>query len=196
MANIVNFSINDFRAQLVNGGVRPNQFAIQIAFPPTIPGLQTNELYRTSSFLVNIAELPGVSIGTVPVYYRGRELKLAGDKSFAPFTCTVLNDTNFTLRKGLEGWMNVMENNIDKKGYTDPGNYFGSIIVSQLDRSGNTLRYYQLKGAYPYDIGAVGLDFSANDQLSSFQVAFQYQYYEVSRDFATFNESELVTGTN
>jgi hypothetical protein len=71
-----------------------------------------------------------------------------------------------------------------------------SIIVSQLDRSGNTLRYYVMKNAYPNDIGAVGLDFGANDQLSSFQVAFQYQHYEVSTDFGTFNESQLVTGTN
>jgi hypothetical protein len=196
MANVVNFNINDFRAQLRNGGVRPNQFAIQIAFPSTIPNIATNELYRTSSFLVNIAELPGVSIGTVPIYYRGRELKLPGDKSFAPFTCTILNDTDFSLRKGLEGWMNVMESNIDKKGYTAPGLYFGQIIVSQLDRSGNTLRYYVMKNAYPNDIGAVGLDFSANDQLSSFQVAFQYQHYEVSKDFGDVNESQAVTGIN
>jgi hypothetical protein len=170
------FNINEFRTALKNGGVRPNQFAVQISFPTIV---NAADLLRTSSFLVNIAELPGVSIGTVPIYYRGRELKLPGDKSFAPFTCTILNDTEFSLRAGIEKWMNYIESNITKNGYTDPGAYLGTITVTQLDRSGNALRSYLMAGAYPNDIGAVGLDFSANDQLSSFQVAFQYQYFEV-----------------
>jgi len=170
------FNINEFRSALKNGGVRPNQFSVQISFPSIV---NAADLLRTSSFLVNIAELPGVSIGTVPIYYRGRELKLPGDKSFAPFTCTVLNDTGFSLRAGIEKWMNYIESNITKNGYTNPGDYLGTITVTQLDRTGNALRSYLMAGAYPNDIGAVGLDFSANDQLSSFQVAFQYQYFEV-----------------
>ena len=190
----VPFSINQFRAELKNGGVRPNQFAMSITFPQAVPN--SSSLNRTSSFLVNVAELPGVSIGTVPIYYRGRELKLPGDKSFAPFTCTILNDTDFSLRAGIEGWMNLIENNINKQGYTDPALYLSTISISQLDRSGNTLRNYMMYGAYPNDIGAVGLDFSANDQLSTFQVAFQYQHYEVSKDFGAPNESALITGRN
>jgi hypothetical protein len=172
-----NFSINDFRAKLGDGGARPNQFSVQIFFPDNVPG--GGQSPGTSTYLVNIAELPGISIGTVPVYYRGREIKLAGDKSFAPFTCTILNDSAFTLRTALENWMNLIESNVTKAGFTNPGNYFGSITVTQLDRIGRSLRSYSMTGAYPNDLGAVGLDFSANDQLSSFQVAFQYQYFEV-----------------
>ena len=75
------FSINTFRAKLVNGGARPNQFEVIITFPniPNVP-------LGTSSFLISVAELPGQTIGVAPVYYRGREVKLAGDKVFAPFT--------------------------------------------------------------------------------------------------------------
>ena len=91
------FDINQFRTQLKNGGARPNQFEVQITFPPAITNL--NAAYgRASSFLVTVAELPGQTMGVTPVYYRGREIKLAGDKVFAPFTCTVLNDTDFQLR--------------------------------------------------------------------------------------------------
>ena len=97
-----NFSINDFRAKLGDGGARPNQFSVQIYFPRDIPG--GGLAPATSTYLVNIAELPGISIGTVPVYYRGREIKLAGDKSFAPFTCTILNDAGFSLRTAFQWW--------------------------------------------------------------------------------------------
>ena len=183
------FNINEFRTKLGNGGVRPNQFSVQILFPSISP---SGDLYRTSSFLINIAELPGISIGTVPIYYRGRELKLPGDKSFAPFTCTILNDTNFSLRSGLEKWMNYIESNITKTGIGLPDSYFGSITVTQMDRSGIGLRSYIMYGAYPNDIGAVGLDFSANDQLSSFQVAFQYQHFEVYQGtFPAPNETAI-----
>jgi len=88
------FSINTFKTQLKNGGARPNQFQVTINFPSAVA--QNTVLNRASSFLVTVAELPGQTIGVTPVYYRGRELKLAGDKVFAPFTCTVLNDTDFT----------------------------------------------------------------------------------------------------
>jgi hypothetical protein len=104
---------------------------------------------------------------------------LAGDKVFAPFTCTILNDTDFKLREGLERWMNAMESNSLKTGFTDPSQYQAVIVVTQLDRSGGVLRTYRLFGAFPTDISPVGLDFSANDQLSTFGATFQYQHFDV-----------------
>ena len=172
------FDINQFRTKLKNGGARPNQFEVQLTFPPAIAAL--NAAYaRSSSFLVTVAELPGQTMGVTPVYYRGREIKLAGDKVFAPFTCTILNDTDFSLRDGLEQWMNAMESNALKTGATDPSLYQATIIVNQLDRQGNQLRRYRLIGAFPTDISPVGLDFSANDQLSTFGATFQYQHFDV-----------------
>ena len=172
------FDINQFRTKLKNGGARPNQFEVQITFPPAIAAL--NAAYaRSSSFLVTVAELPGQTMGVTPVYYRGREIKLAGDKVFAPFTCTILNDTDFSLRDGLEQWMNAMESNSLKTGATDPSLYQATITVNQLDRQGNQLRRYRLIGAFPTDVSPVGLDFSANDQLSTFGATFQYQHFDV-----------------
>jgi hypothetical protein len=169
------FNINAFRTQLKNGGARPNQFQVIISFP-----VETGVLLGVSTFLVSVAELPGQTIGVAPVYYRGREIKLAGDKVFAPFTCTILNDTDFTLRQGLERWMNSIESNTLKTGYTDPGRYQSVIDVIQLDRQGNELRKYKLNGAFPTDIAPIGLDFAANDQLSTFGVTFQYQDFIVT----------------
>ena len=170
------FRIDEFKSQLKNGGARPNQFQVRIGFPDYIT--QNRVLLESSSFLVTVAELPGQTIGTTPVFYRGREVKLAGDKVFAPFQCTILNDTDFKLRNGIEEWMNGIENNEIKTGRTSPTLYQKIIEVMQLDRNGATLRSYKMLGAFPVDISPVGLDFSANDQLSTFTVSFQYQHFE------------------
>lgn len=176
MATIVSpFSINSFKAQLKNGGARPNQFQVTINFPQLVA--QNTILNRASSFLVSIAEMPGQTIGVTPVFYRGRELKMAGDKVFAPFTCTILNDTDFTIRQGLDEWMNLIESNQFKTGATNPVNYQSTITITQLDRQGSVLREYELTDAFPSDISPIGLDFAANDQLSTFSATFQYQQF-------------------
>jgi hypothetical protein len=131
---------------------------------------------------VNVAELPGQTIGVAPVYYRGREIKLAGDKVFAPFTCTALNDTDLTLRNYLEEWMMAIENNVTKTGYTRLLDYMGIIEVKQLNRTGETIRSYRLVDAFPVDISPIGLDFAANDQLSTFNMTFQYQHFTYNTD--------------
>lgn len=171
-----NFNLNQFRTQLKNGGVRPNQFQVRLTFPLYVDEYRRN--LEASSFLVNVAELPGQTMGIAPVYYRGREIKLPGDKVFAPFTCTILNDSDMTLRKALEQWMNGIENVESKTGLTNPRSYLAPIEVLQLDRNGNTLRRYKLIDAFPMELSPIGLDFAANDTLSTFSVTFAYQHFE------------------
>jgi hypothetical protein len=177
MADKINFSINEFRGKLKDGGIRPNQFSVSIS-PPT--AIAATGLAETSSFLVSVAELPGQTIGVAPVYYRGREIKMAGDKVFAPFTCTAINDTDMFIRNALEKWMNSIESNSRKTGFTIPSNYMSTIIVSQLDRKGDVVREYKLFDAFPVDISPIGLDFAANDQMSTFSMTFQYQYFSIT----------------
>ena len=189
-----NFRIDQFKTQLKGGGARPNQFQVRIGFPAYVQN--DRQLLESSSFLVTVAELPGQTIGTTPVFYRGREVKLAGDKVFAPFQCTILNDTDFKLRSGIEDWMNGIENNEIKAGRTRPVDYQKIIEVMQLDRNGVTLRSYKMFGAFPVDISPVGLDFSANDQLSTFTVSFQYQHFEYGlRAADSVAASTLIAGT-
>ena len=174
------FNVERFKAELTNGGARPNQFAVQMTFPNYVLG-RTAALAK-APFLVSVAELPGQTIGVAPVYYRGRLVKMAGDREFAPFNCTVLNDSGFTIRTAIEQWMNGIEDLANKTGALQPSTYQTDMFVSQLDRNGAVLKQYKLLGAFPVDLGAVALDFGSNDQLSTFGVSFQYQSFEFSNN--------------
>ena len=174
------FNVERFKAELTNGGARPNQFAVQMTFPNYVSG-RTAALAK-APFLVSVAELPGQTIGVAPVYYRGRLVKMAGDREFAPFNCTVLNDSGFTIRTAIEQWMNGIEDLANKTGALQPSQYQTDMFVSQLDRNGAVIKQYKLIGAFPVDIGAVGLDFGSNDQLSTFGVSVQYQSFEFSNN--------------
>ena len=171
------FNIVRFRTELLEGGARPNQFAVTLTFPGYVQA--GGNAGRSSEFLITAAELPGQTLGTTSVFYRGRELKMAGDRVFAPFAFTVLNDAEFTIRTALERWMNGIEDRINKAGTDVAAQYQADVIVRQLDREGRTLKTYQLLGAFPIEIGPVSLDFGANDQISVFQAVLQYQTFEI-----------------
>jgi hypothetical protein len=172
------FNVERFKSALVNGGARPNQFAVQIAFPAYVS--QATRVAGESPFLVNIAELPGQVVNPAIVLYRGREVKFAGDRIYAPWTTTILNDTQFTLRNGIEQWMAGMEDLQTKVGRQTPSAYQRNIEVYQLDRNGNTLKQYTLLDAFPVDLSPIALDFGANDTISSFTCTWQYQSFTVS----------------
>ena len=172
------FNVERFKSALTNGGARPNQFAVQLSFP-TYVAAQSIAVAR-APFLVNIAELPGQTVNPAIVQYRGREVKFAGDRIFAPYTITVMNDAEMSIRNGIEQWMGGMEDNAAKFGRLQPSEYQRDIDVLQLDRNGNILKSYKLVNAFPVDLSPVALDFGANDQISQFTVTFQYQHFTTS----------------
>lgn len=173
------FDINRFKTELLEGGARPNQFAVSLTFPSYVGGAQAAG--NSSEFLITAAELPGSTLGTTSVFYRGREVKLAGDMVFAPFAFTVLNDATFAIRSALEEWMNGIESRLAKSALTTVASeYQADVVVRQLDRNGNTLKTYTLLGAFPTEVGPVSLDFGANDQISIFQAVMQYQTFTVA----------------
>ena len=167
--------INAFRSKLNGGGARPNQFEVVINYPTGLGGTAGD----VGRFLITTAELPGQTQGVTPVYFRGRLIKLAGDKEFAPFSCSIINDNNFTIRSALEDWMNLIENRITKTGEQRPQQYQKVISIFQKDRNDRILREYKLDGAFPVEIGPVQLDFGSNDQISTFGATFQYQTFEI-----------------
>jgi hypothetical protein len=168
--------ISTFKSKLGGGGARPNQFEVTIRYPAFGAG----DASQAGRFLITTAELPGQTLGVTPVYYRGRLIKLAGDKEFAPFSCSIINDTDFTVRSALEGWMNYIEDRITKEGTQNPSNYQSTIDIRQLDRNGLLLRHYTLRDAFPVEIGPVQLDFGSNDQISTFGASFQYQTFTIA----------------
>jgi hypothetical protein len=172
-----NFNVNNFRAAIGAGGARPNQFEVIITYPSILP--VTGNPGLQGAFLITTAELPGSTQGVAPVYYRGRLIKLAGDKEFAPFNMTIINDSAFTIRKALEDWMAAIEGRGTKSGLTSPASYMGTITVKQLERNGGVLRQYKIVDAFPVEVGPVQLDFGTNDQISTFGATFQYQTFEI-----------------
>jgi hypothetical protein len=168
-------NINDFKAKLAGGGARPNQFKVTMPFPGYAQvGGEIEEL----AFLCKVTQLPAMTVGMVTVPFRGRQIKIAGDRTFADWTITVINDTNFKLRNAFERWSNGINNMTDGEGLTNPADYQVDAFVDQLDRNGATLKSYTLRGAYPTEIAAIELDYGNNDTIEEFQVTFNYQYFE------------------
>jgi len=174
------FNVERFKSALTNGGARPNQFAVQLSFPTYVTGA-TLAVAR-APFLVSVAELPGQTVNPAIVQYRGREVKFVGDRVYAPWTITVLNDAEMSIRTAMEQWMNGMEDYANKFGRLQPSEYQRDMQVFQLDRNGNALKSYNIINGFPVDLSPVALDFGANDQISSFTVTFQYQHFTTSNN--------------
>lgn len=175
-------SIDTFRAALTGGGARGNQYSVQITFPEYA---QTGTAQVNSPFLVTAASLPGQQVGVAKTYYRGRPVKLAGDREFQPWTITVINAADFDMRRAFEIWMNGMNGLTDATGYLSPADYQRDIVVKQLDRNGNELKPYVLYDAMPIDISEIRLSFDDNDAIETFDVTFEYQDFET--DFPGVN---------
>lgn len=165
------FNVNEIRAQLPFGGARQNLFQVQI----TNPGNGVADL--KVPFLVQSAQLPASSVGTIPVPYFGRIMKLAGDRTFDPWTVTVMNDEDFLIRNAMEEWsnkINRLEGNVRSLA-----NYKSQAQVTQYAKDGSILRVYQFNGIFPSVVSAIELGWDQNDAIEIFQVEFQYDYWTV-----------------
>ena len=126
--------ISDFKSKLTGGGARPNLFEVVLAFPTSVAPANENEVLQKSRFLVKAAALPSSTIAPVEIPFRGRILKVAGDRTFETWTITVINDTDFMIRSAMEKWMNTINKLDDASGITNPVDYQTDAMVHQLDR--------------------------------------------------------------
>ena len=167
--------ITDFKSKLSGGGARGNLFEVVISFPSAAPA-DTNVLDK-SRFLIKAVALPDSIINPLTVAFRGRTLKLAGDRTFATWTITVLNDTDFIIRSAFENWMNTINRVSDNTGVTDSAEYTADAFVYQLDRDGSTLRAYHFYDLFPTNISAIQLDYGT-DGIQEFTVEMQVLWWE------------------
>lgn len=165
-------NILGFKTALGFGGSRPNQFRVTLTWPT---GLGTG--LEQQSLLVTAAALPASNIGPTLVQYRGREVKFAGERTFDPWTITIMNDSSMDLRKKFEQWSNLINDRITNGGITLPAAYMADLTVEQLSRNDIVAHSYTLRGAFPSTVSEVGLSYGANDVISEFTVVFQYQYF-------------------
>ena len=168
-------NINEFKSRLRGGGARANQFKVTLPFPGYASvGGETSDL----AFLCTATAIPGQTIGTVPVDFRGRKLQLAGDRTFEPWTITVLNDTDFKLYRAFERWMNGINNMTDNEGIANPADYQVDGFVDQLDRNGSTLKSYTYRGLFPTKLAPIELSYDEATKIEEFTVDFAIQYFE------------------
>ena len=177
-------SIVDFRSRLKGGGARSNLFEVQMSFPSFASA--NTETLNDIPFLVKAAEIPASNIGNIPVPFRGRILPIAGDRTFDPWTITVINDTNFQIRDAMERWSDFINDIQTAQGSVDPESYQKNAFVKQLSRKGDSagqkveiLREYKFTGIYPSVVSSIPLDYGATDQIEEFQVTFNYLFWEV-----------------
>lgn len=169
------FNTDSFKSALTGGGARANQFVVALTFPDFA---NDGNAILQSPFLVTAAELPGQTIGKTGTFYRGREIKLAGDRTFAPWTITVINDASMNIRRSLERWMNGINGLVDNSGHLSPFQYQKDLTVTQLDRNNVEIKSYILYDCMPVDLGAIRLSFNDNDSVEEYQVTFEIQDFE------------------
>jgi T4-like virus tail tube protein gp19 len=171
--------ITDFKGKLAGGGARPNLFEVELAFPDDVR--VDNEVLSKARFLVKAAALPASNITPIEVPFRGRMLKVAGDRTFDTWTITVINDADFSIRSAFEKWMNVINKMDNATGLTNPALYHKDATVHQLDRDGSILRSYKFWDIFPTNLSTIDLSYETGDTIEEFTVELQVHWWEAYR---------------
>ena len=172
-------SINDFKANLIGGGARANQFRVTITPPPGIAiGLDV----RRTSFMCKGTNLPAQELTPIEVPFRGRKIYIAGDREFGEtWTTTFINDTDFMIRNAMERWSNGINDLALNTGVIDPADYQTDLTVEQLDRDETILKTYILRNAWPTTSGsAIDLSMDTESTVEEFTCSWRYQHFEAS----------------
>ncbi len=208
-SNTPNFSsrtLEDFKARLIGGAARPNLFECEINFPSFATQSQqqendtdlTRSVSELSRFMIKTANLPASTVGVIEVPFRGRNLKIAGDRTFDVWTITVINDIDFTIRTAFEKWMNAINKHDDNSGLINPAQYQRDAIVKQFGRSSYAsatsdvtdpevtspgdsipvLKAYKFYGIFPTAVSAIDLSYDSADTIEEFTVDLQVQWWD------------------
>lgn len=164
-------SISSFKSALKGGGARSNRFEVLVDFP-SFAG--TSEDIRKTAFLCNSTQMPGSTMGVVEQPFRGRVLKLAGDRTFDEWEVTFVNDTDFALRNAFERWHNFINGYNSNTGTSTPDDYMSTVTVYQLDNKDNRIKEYVLQLAWPTVVAPIEVGQDQNDQIEMFSVTFAY----------------------
>jgi hypothetical protein len=173
------FNVAEFRANMIGDGARPNLFKVSLTFPT----IATNNVAagQKTTFMAKTAQLPGSTINSFPLYYFGRELKFAGNRTFTDWTLQIINDEDFLIRNSLESWMNSINShttNVRNSNAVNPSNYSVDAEVTQYGKAGQELKKYKFVGLFPVDVAPIDLDWGSNDSIEEYATTFAFQYWE------------------
>ena len=185
-------TLSQFKSRLSTGGARPNLFEANINFPDAYNSFWTNDIQEDFQFFCKATSMPASSIGVVDVPFRGRTLKVAGDRTFEPWTVTVINEENFAVRNSFEKWANAINNLVTGAGEQNPTRYMGSGEIRQLSRKAGgagfagaegltqstqeVTKTYMVKDIWPSEISSIDLSYDSSDAIEEFTVTFQVEY--------------------
>ena len=167
-------NINTFVQNLSGGGARANQFEVSITSAPAGAGGLTGDVFR---FLCRSAQIPAMTIGEVAVPFRGRQVFVAGDRTFDAWTTTVFSDAAWSIRGALETWSDLMQDlgNVST-GALAPDAYYGEAKVTQMDRNDQTVNSYRLYHLWPQTVDPIDLAYDTNDAVMEFGVTWRFNY--------------------
>jgi hypothetical protein len=168
-------SISEFKSNFF-GGARNNLFRVNLAWPGAIVAPIGVNLV-TDQMMVKGASLPASVIGTIEVPFRGRKLKIAGDRTYESWTITVINDLNMGLRNKFERWMDAISANSINVNELGGLNYMTQLSVEQLDLDQNPIKRYDIYDAYPTNVSNIELNYDTTDAVEEFTVEFNYSYW-------------------
>jgi|TARA_B100001094_G_scaffold150534_1_gene145670 hypothetical protein len=171
------FNIQEIRSQLTLGGARASLFQVQIANPANGAG------DIKVPFMVKAAQIPASTTGVIEVPYFGRKIKVAGDRTFAEWTVTIINDEDFLIRNAMEQWSNSINShagNIREFGSASPLLYKSNAQITQFSKTGVPIREYTFNGMFPTEVSAIDMAWETTDAIEEFTVTFQYDFWEVS----------------
>jgi hypothetical protein len=198
-------TLEDFKSRLIGGAARPNLFEVELAFPTfATEGAtgdqadQTRTVSELSRFMIKTANLPASNVGVIEVPFRGRALKIAGDRTFDVWTVTIINDVDFSIRTAFEKWMNAINKHDDNSGLINPAQYQRDAIVKQFGRSSVSsansnvtnpnitqpgdaipvLKAYKFYGIFPTAVSAIDLSYDSTDTIEEFTVDLQVQWWD------------------
>ncbi len=181
--------ISDFKTSLKGGGARPNLFEVTFGNIPSAAGTLTLENFI---MLCKASNLPGSTVASIDVPFRGRIFKVSGDRTFDPWSITVINDNDFAIRKVMENWMQHIAQYKDASGTTDPSTYMANATVQQLSRNSSTVsatsgggatviaREYTFQDIFPTSVSAIDLSADSSNAIEEFTVEFQVNYWHPS----------------
>jgi hypothetical protein len=172
------FNVTEFRANLLGDGARPNLFQVSLTFPAIANSPIAGQRL---SFLAKTAQLPGSTVGIAPLFYFGRELKFAGNRSFPDWSITIINDEDFNVRNAFETWMDSLNShslNVRNPAAFNQLLYTSDAKVTQFSKTGLPLKTYNFVGLFPTDVSPIELDWGSNDSIEEFSVTLAYQYWE------------------
>lgn len=190
-------TLEDFKSKLIGGGARPNLFEVELGFPTFATGNDTT-ISELSRFMIKAANLPASNVGVIEVPFRGRNLKIAGDRTFDVWTITIINDVDFKLRTTFEKWMNAINKHDDNSGLINPAQYQRDAVVKQFGRSSvqsanssvtspttttagdsiPVLKAYKFYGVFPTSVSAIDLSYDSTDAIEEFTVDLQVQWWD------------------